>query len=134
MNYIKKAMIIISILIVIIIIIIFVMIKYNEKKINTDEYRNNGDQIILSDEFTSVTNSTMYYTVKDCLEKFMYLSNNHIEEKYYMLSKKTIDKQNITIENITEKIKFLYNQEEINIKRMDILDRGNIQYYRIYLE
>ena len=132
MNYIKKAIIIISILIIIILITIILLLKNKEEQFNQNEYENNGDQIILSEEFANVHNATMYYTVKNCFENFIKITeDNEQTNKYNMLSKKTIDNLNINQTNIYEKINFVKDIEKVNIKKMYVLDRGSIQYYKL---
>lgn len=131
MKKIKILIICIILIIVILVILLSLNIKNKEKAMpDFDTQVNGGDQIIISDEFHKVDNATMYYTVVNCLDIF--LKNSDVQEsKYYMLSKETIKNNNINLKNITEKINFLDNETEIKIKQMQILDRGDIHYYKV---
>lgn len=136
MNNIKKAIIIISILVVILVVLLIGLIKNKEEHMNISEYRNNADQIIISQNWEEVKNETMYFTVKNCIQMYLEERLNNKESSNYMdmLSEKYVNENNNSNDELLN-----YKQTdnelgvgfEFKVNKMKMLDYGNIQNYAV---
>lgn len=99
--------------------------------INLDVEYQDESNVRIEYEYEPINNSTTFFTVKSCMEKYI---NNIIDEEYdrvyELLDKKYINNNNITISNIMNKID-KYNNEQIIISQMYELKGDNIEQYSI---
>lgn len=161
MKYIKN---IIIALFIIIVIVILLLLFINKKEIDIaheDSYENNADTTNIDTNIKEVDNITLYYTVKDCLDKFYktvimeiasqsegdYIEGGEIsysqltgltsnEDKnqaiYDQLYVGYVQKNNITKTNVYEKIRDIGNS--FLIDKMYIIDGENIKDFYVYIE
>ena len=147
MNKNQKTILILIITILLIIIILISLLFLNKAKNKSDgtkaEAINDNNSIInieyqdesnvrIEYEYEPINNSTTFFTIKSCIERYI---NNIIDKNYNkvydLLDKEYINNNNITIDNIINKIDKYNKNEQIIISQMYELKGNNIEKYSI---
>lgn len=164
MKYIKKIIILLIIIIIIIITcIITILSKNNRIHENRYSYDNESDTVAINTNVKQVDNASLYFTVYNCLEKFVktlnidiqhnqnydnYIEGGEISDSSMlnvydeedknlailnMLDKNYVDQNSITISNISDNFE-VKNINNTDIKYMYIKDGEIIKSFYIYLD
>lgn len=156
----KKKWLKISIIAITILIVIIVIVIMNQRKkdIGYQDSKQDKDESILYEEkenASKVTSETMFYTVEDCVKKYLEISSYHLnqsetekryknsrvefqneEEKnkaiYDVLDKDYIEKNNITMNNVKEYTYYSSNDLYFTAKAMNFIQRGMMEKYSVY--
>lgn len=130
---------ILTVVIVILLLIIGILIAINYGKENQEKNENEEFQMQNvqkeETEIKEVTNSAMYFTVKSCIDKYMnYLSEENKEAIYNVLSLSYIEKNDVNIDNVLNKIEKIEGKKlDLNIQEMKVKNDGeDFQTYYIY--
>ncbi len=131
MKIFKKILILLIILLMVLLIILLIkkdiIIQENKEKINY-----NG-QFEKEEYYTEVTNPVMYFTVKECLDKYVnYLSEYNNDILYNLLEDSYKNENGITMENLSNYIQKIDENSVAKIQRMYVEEKDNIQTYFIY--
>ena len=163
MKSLKKIIIVLLIIIILIMLLILKFLNQNKKQEILNEFasnENNADTIKLDDKIKEVDNASLYYSVMNCLNKYMEIINwkengleefveggeillsdlygistkeNQYENIYNLLSQNYIEKNNINMSNVSSIIN-MYKCEVYNITRMYIKDDETIKIFFVYLK
>ncbi len=152
----KKNILKIIMLLIIICILLVIFIIFNYKRIKAkNEYNRNEDEsnIQINYQYDKVDNSTLFYTVSDCIQTYIdYISLNidtdnyndkqlelniftEQEKKeaiYNILDKEYIEENNITLDNIYSFIPNFDDKTKFTAIKMNMLDGNRIQRFCIY--
>lgn len=144
-NKIKKLIIfllIILVILAIVIVCIIVNLKHNKQNSLTDEYKKsreyfdqvqNDPSIAINEKKPEIIKSEgVYFTISNILEKYdIYLKDNNVDALYNILYKQYIEQNNISKNNILEKLNKSMNYEINQIYALNTINYG-IYYVEIY--
>lgn len=135
-NIIGKILIICLALIIILIVCMFIVAN---KQTNNKEFdRSNSDNIVdekieqNNKELEQVKSATAYFTVQSCVNKYIsYILENDSEAVYNILDNDYIEKNEITENNVLNKINDITEQVVFEATKMYVeeIDENNNKYY-----
>ena len=137
----KKLIIIIIICIILIITLLLVILNLNKKAPENiilretthkeyEEYLNNTE----FEKINDLKDHNTFFTILSCINKYMqYNEQKDNSNIYNILSTEYISKNNITIDNITQKIKMYNNAETFTAKEIyEYNNNENVSTYFVY--
>lgn len=106
----------------------------SENKINnSNETTNNISESSIDTSIKPVTDRNLFYTVEDCINNFInYGVDKNYDAIYALLTQNFIDENNITKENVSEKIQLFEKKQIIRITDMymqNMEQNGYTKYY-----
>lgn len=131
MNKVKRMLIILISLLVILLIVLLIL---KEKTIN--EKRDIvKDYTIQEINYSEVSNPVMYFTVKNCLDRYInYLSEYNVQVLYNLLDDNYKQKYEITLDNLQDNIKKIDNNVVTDIEKMYVEEKDDIHIYYIHAQ
>ncbi len=126
-----------------------------EENLNTS--LNGGDQILIDTEVQDVNSATMYYTVQNCIQKYLTIASLNLDKNhqenivdedllnalniqtsqqkaqaiYDLLSSEYINQNNITVNNLYAKVNTYNQSRTFKAKEMKMIHQKNLQIYFI---
>lgn len=133
MKTIKKVIICIAIVIIIILIAIVAIKKKEQNKV-IDKYGNHDESgIVINYEIEDVINETKFYTVSNCIQKYIdSISEKDEKAIYNMLSKEYIADKRITNKNVIQNVPMIEEQSTFIAKEMKVFGGNEIEVYSVY--
>lgn len=136
----KVLALIIILLILIVIIITILLVNSRQKKISSqniiiDDMGNiDESNVEIYYNTLEVKDSTKFYTVSECVDKYIkLLKNRDAESIYKILDKKFVTENNINQENLLDTLQYIGNGDKTEIKKMNYIDGDVFQQYSILI-
>lgn len=129
-------------LILLVLIIIILLILHNKKTKNEeDNWPEGGDYVEYSEEIVPSLSEGRYYSVERCIEKFLTEINNLGNDEYKeqakekilnILDKEFISAENITTDNIEEKLSSQKTTTQYEIEEFYVLETETVDTYFVF--
>lgn len=129
-------------LILLVLIIITLLILHNKKTKNEeDNWPEGGDYVEYSEEIVPSLSEGRYYSVERCIEKFLTEINNLGNDEYKeqakekilnILDKEFISAENITTDNIEEKLSSQKTTTQYEIEEFYVLETETVDTYFVF--
>lgn len=129
-------------LILLVLIIIILLILHNKKTKNEeDNWPEGGDYVEYSEEIVPSLSEGRYYSVERCIEKFLTEINNLGNDEYKeqakekilnILDKEFISVENITTDNIEEKLSSQKTTTQYEIEEFYVLETETVDTYFVF--
>lgn len=125
-----------SIIVVLVILIGFIAVLLLNYSPNSNEgsleLANTSQNIQPEKEITQVKSASAFFTAQYCANKYLgYVSDDDLESVYKVLDYQYITENNITKQNVMEKIEDIPEQAQLKVEKMYLekIDDNNSKYY-----